>query len=480
MRLIANASFSAFVEGVSVRKPRTREIFVSAVFKTIFCALIRDSLKLKPLYRRIYTINQRLNICLLGYRSNPYSGGQGIYIRYLSKALIDAGHNVDVISGPPYPDLDPRVKLIKLPSLDLFESENHVTALRPKHLLSFSDFFEWLSMLTGGFPEPYTFGRRLVRHFRREKPQYDIVHDNQSLCYGTLQLQKMGVPLVTTIHHPITSDLEIALQNAETWQLKLLIRRWHNFLTMQKKVTRQLHHLVTVSAASRDDIAVAFDVPANRIDIVHNGIDTEIFKPRPEIVKEPLTLMTTASADAPLKGTEYLFRALALLAPDYPDLKLILLGKLEVDGVANKLIDRLGIRNRIEFHSGLSTDEVVRLYARATIAITPSIYEGFGLPAGEAMACGVPVVSTNGGALPEIVGDCGLITPVRDHVAIAQAISSLLKDEPMRSDLSVRGRERILKFFNWNVAAQDMVKVYSRVLGTLPQSALDTEGALAP
>ncbi len=177
----------------------------------------------------------KLKICLLGYRSNPYSGGQGIYIRYLSKALVKQGHQVDVISGEPYPILDPGVNLIKLPGLNLFEADNHVTALRPRHLLSYTDFFEWFSMFTGGFPEPYTFGRRLVKYFRRHKPDYDIVHDNQSLCFGLLKLQNTGIPLVATIHHPITSDLHIALGNTDDWKLRLLIRRWHSFLGMQKK-----------------------------------------------------------------------------------------------------------------------------------------------------------------------------------------------------------------------------------------------------
>ena len=188
-----------------------------------------------------------LKICLLGYRSNPYSGGQGIYMRYLSKALVEAGHQVDVISGPPYPELDERVKLIKLPSLNLFEQDSHILALKPRHLLSYTDFFEWFSMLTGGFAEPYTFGRRLQHYFQKNKPDYDIVHDNQSLCYGTLYLQENSVPLVTTIHHPITSDLEIALGNTDSWKLRLLIRRWHSFIRMQKKVVSKLNHIVTVS-----------------------------------------------------------------------------------------------------------------------------------------------------------------------------------------------------------------------------------------
>ena len=111
-------------------------------------------------------LQRPLRIALLGYRSNPYSGGQGVYIKYLSRALTALGHEVDVISGEPYPELDANVRLIKLPGLNLFEAPNHVTALRLRHLRSATDFFEWLSMLSGGFPEPYTFGRRVERWLR--------------------------------------------------------------------------------------------------------------------------------------------------------------------------------------------------------------------------------------------------------------------------------------------------------------------------
>jgi len=186
-----------------------------------------------------------LRIALLGYRSQPFAGGQGVYLNYLSKALVEAGHHVDVISGPPYPHLDPRVRLIQLPSLDLFE--NGLLSLRPRHLKSLTDIIEWLAKLTGGFAEPYTFGRRAVRYLRDHGGDYDLIHDNQSLSYGMLEIQDMGLPLVTTVHHPITSDLRIALKAARGWYERLLIRRWHSFLNMQKKVVKQLHNVVTVS-----------------------------------------------------------------------------------------------------------------------------------------------------------------------------------------------------------------------------------------
>ena len=411
-----------------------------------------------------------LKICLLGYRSNPYSGGQGIYIKCLSKALSEAGHSVDVISGEPYPDLDEKVRLIKLPGLNLFEADNHVTALRPKHLLSYTDFFEWLSMLTGGFPEPYTFGRRLVKYFKLHKPNYDIVHDNQSLCFGTLKLQKMGIPVITTIHHPITSDLRIALQSTDDWKLRLLIKRWHSFLHMQKKIVKELEHIVTVSKASKHDIASDFRIPEAKIHVVHNGIDTKMFRPLPSIISEEFNVMATASADVPLKGLDYLIHAISILSKNIPTITLTVLGTLKKDGNTATLITQLGMKDRIHFHSGLSSQKVVELYAKASCAVVPSIYEGFGLPAGEAMACGVPVVATDGGALPEVVGDAGITVPKRDEIALADAIGTLLAKPELRQSLARKGRARVLKLFSWEVAAKDMSKLYRQVIsGKAPQ-----------
>lgn len=408
--------------------------------------------------------NSNLKIALLGYRSNPYSGGQGIYIHYLSKALFEAGHAVDVISGPPYPRLADGVRLVKLPSLDLYAAQSHVRALRPRHLKSLTDSFEYFSMLTGGFPEPYTFGRRLVRYFHRNRPGYDVVHDNQSLCYGTLNLQRKGIPLATTIHHPITSDLEIALGSEQDWGMRLLIRRWYSFLRMQKKVAPQLNHIVTVSDQSKADIVDAFGLDPDRVTVIHNGIDTETFRPASGVCRYPRRIMATASADQPLKGLAYLIEAIAMLAPDYPDIELVVLGKLKPGGETDKLVDRLGIRARTTFVSGIETEALVRLYAEATMVVVPSVYEGFGLPAGEAMACGVPVISTCGGALPEVVGDAGLLVPVRDAGAIAGGIRRLLNDEDERRRLAIAGRERIEHLFSWRVAASQMVDYYRKHL----------------
>ncbi|MEZ5570686.1 MAG: glycosyltransferase family 4 protein [Halioglobus sp.] len=403
-----------------------------------------------------------LRIALLGYRSQPHGGGQGVYMRYLSKALVDAGHTVDVISGPPYPHLDPRVRLITLPSLDLFA--NGLRSLRPHHLKSLTNIIEWLSQLTGGFAEPYTFGRRAVKYLRQHGHNYDLIHDNQSLSYGMLQIQEMGLPLVTTVHHPITSDLRIALSAARSWKERMFIRRWHSFLNMQKKVIKQLRNIVTVSDCSRQDIARDFGLQPAGISLAHNGIDTEVFKPVPGVARNPLRLMATCSADQPLKGLRYLLHAYARLLERYPQLELLLVSKPNPGGKTERLVQRLGLVDKVRFVNGISTEQMVHYYAEAAIAIVPSVYEGFGLPAGEAMACGVPVVSTDGGALPEVVGDAGVIVPVKNVEALVEAIDSLLQDPQLRDSLGARGKQRIEENFCWRVCARQMTTYYRQVL----------------
>ncbi len=403
-----------------------------------------------------------LKICLLGYRSHPYGGGQGIYIRYLSKALLEAGHSVDVISGEPYPHLDEGVRLIKMPGLNLFE--NGLNSLRPHHLSSLTNIIEWTSKLTGGFAEPYCFGRRALKYLRKHGRHYDIIHDNQSLGWSMLQLQREHFPLVTTIHHPITSDLDIALKAARNAWQRLLIRRWHSFITMQRKVARQLKNVVTVSACSQRDIAAAFGMDESGISLVHCGIDTEVFHPIPGVRKKPFRMMATVSADAPLKGAHYLLHALALLVPKYPEVELLLVGKPKPGGSTERLIERLGLADRIHCVTGISTEELVRHYNEAELVVVPSLYEGFGLPAGEAMACATAVVSTDGGALPEVVGDACIQVPVRDSEAIAEAVAALFDDPERRQALALAGRERIENIFCWRKAALEMTDYYWQVI----------------
>lgn len=405
-----------------------------------------------------------LHIALLGYRSNPFSGGQGVYLKYLSEALIGLGHKVDVISGEPYPDLSPEVRLIKLPGLNLYAHEKPTRALSFRQFFNPADVFEWLSFLSGGFPEPYAFGRRLVDYLRSHRPEYDIIHDNQSLCSGLLHSEKLGYTVVTTIHHPITFDRDIALANTPEWGMRLLVRRWYNFLNMQISVARKLTHIVTVSENSKIDIAADFGVRPDQLTVIYNGIDFETFRPLPEIPRIPFHLITTASADQPLKGTQHLIPAIAQLVREFPDLRLTFIGAPKPGGTTEKNIIALGLEDKIEFLHGISTQRIVELYASASIAIVPSEYEGFGFPAGEAMACGVPVVSTDGGALPEVVGDAGVIVPSKNPNALAGAIRDLLLDDPRRAHLGIAGRARILAKFNWSTVALQMTDFYKKAI----------------
>ncbi|MDZ7760690.1 MAG: glycosyltransferase family 4 protein [Desulfovermiculus sp.] len=405
-----------------------------------------------------------LRIALLGYRGNPYCGGQGIYLRYLSQALAQLGHKVDVISGEPYPELSPEVKLIPLPGLNLYSYSKSTQGLKDRGLRSVTDALEYASFISGGFPEPYTFTRRLVRHFHIQAPDYDIIHDNQSLGTGLLTLIRSGRPVISTIHHPITRDLNLALANEPNWGMRLFIRRWHRFLAMQKRVAPKLSRIITVSEQSKKDLIQDFRLNPQNIDVALNGVDTETFAPCPNIRRTPHRIMATASADVPLKGLIYLLRAVAKLIPDIPDLELVVLGRPKDNGPTARLLHQSGLDRHVRFVHGLSTEKLVEEYAKSSLAVVPSLYEGFGLPAAEAMACGVPVVATDAGGLPEVVGDAACIVPPADFQALAAVIKSLLRHPESLSSLGLAGRQRMLSKFTWKRAAEETVAVYRQVI----------------
>ena len=404
-----------------------------------------------------------MKIGLLSYRSHPYSGGQGIYVKHLSKALSRLGNDVSVISGPPYPDLDDAVQLIKIPSLDLFASEDRLREFKLKYLLNPLDFYEWITVMTGGFPEPYTFGKRVLKYLESSSPDFDVLLDNQSLCSSLLQIQKL-YPLAVTIHHPITKDHKLEMDNAKNWKEKLSSIRWHNFLPMQKRVAPNLNQIICVSGSSKQDIVKEFQVEQNKIAIILNGIDVEKFVPNEKVVNEGYRLITTASADIPLKGLKYLIKALPGIVENFPDTSLDVIGKSPTDSKIRQLIEELGLEEKIQFHSGISAEEIVNLYHVSTVAVIPSLYEGFGFGAGEAMSCGVPLISTHSGGLRDVVEDCALkIQPesVRD---IQEAVIQLFQNPTQRRELSEKGRKRIEEHFDWKIAAQSYLEVFNKVI----------------
>ena len=405
---------------------------------------------------------QPLRIALLSYRSAPFSGGQGVYVRQLSGALTGLGHQVDVLSGPPYPNLVDGVGLIEIPGLDLYA--NGLWSPRLGQLCSSANLVEWLGKLSGGFSEPYAFGQRAFRLLAARLDRYDVFHDNQCLSPGVLRLQRAGAALVTTIHHPVTRDFLLALDSAADWKARALVRRWYGFLAMQRRVARRLEHVIAVSEASRRDIGADFGVPDARISVVHNGVDTDLFAPRKGVERNPGQLIATASADHPLKGLRYLLEAFAALRRRWPGLRLLLIGQLRAESPAGALAHRLGIADAVRVVGGLAAERIAGLYAESSLAVAPSLYEGFGLPAVEAMACGLPVVCTDAGALPEVVGDAGVVVPAADSGRLAGAIDALLRDPARREALGRAGRRRALERFSWRRAAQATVACYRRAI----------------
>ena len=402
---------------------------------------------------------KKLKIAFLSYRSKPFSGGQGIYVKYLSKALHDLGHEVDVFSGPPYPDLDPKIKLVKIPSLGLYEKNSKFFDVNPTQLLDPINLFEWLSVNSGGFPEPYTFGKRIKKIIKKNLNEYDVIHDNQSLAYELLFFQKKK-PLVTTIHHPISMDLAYQLQSTNDFFLKLLMRRWHSFLVMQKFVSKRLKKIVVPSNSSMEDIKNEFQVDENKMERVMNGIDLNVFYPDSKVQKNPFKLVTVASADVPLKGLDYLLEALSDLVKIYPDISLSVIGEQKKGGHTERLIKKLNLEKRVNFFSNLTQEDLRKTYCEAELAIIPSLYEGFGFAAIEAMACGVPLISTSGGALPEVIKDTGIIISPKNAKEIYNSIDFLLSSPDKAKELSIKALRRANSKFSWETIAKKLEKVY--------------------
>jgi glycosyltransferase involved in cell wall biosynthesis len=403
-----------------------------------------------------------LRIGLLSYRSNPHCGGQGVYIKNLSRALSDLGHRIDILSGPPYPILDSDIKLIKLPSLDLYNPNDLFRVPKAFELMDFTNLIEWLGVSTMGFSEPLTFGMRAYKYLKNKFHKYDIIHDNQSLSYGLWAIKKK-IPTIATIHHPITVDLNIAVKSEPVLWKKLKHLRWYSFLGMQKKVTKTLPHIITVSECAQHDISKEFCIPKNRFTVIPNGINTDLFYPMPEIKRRENRIIVTNSADTPLKGLCYLLQSVAEISKN-KKVELIVIGAPKKNGKILRQIKKLKIGSFVTFTGRISDEEFVRQYAKATVAVIPSVYEGFGLPAGEAMACGVPVISTTGGALPEVVGDAGILVPPADPSALTNAITKVLNTPDLAEQLSIAGYQRVQNHLTWHAAAQKTVDAYRRAI----------------
>lgn len=409
-----------------------------------------------------------LRVAWLVYRGNPHCGGQGVYTRYMARELTALGHEVTVLSGPPYPELDDPEQLVRVESLDLYRPEDPFRVPGLREFTSLVDVAEFAIMCCAGFPEPYTFSVRARKLLRRRRADFDLVHDNQSLGRGLVtMMERDGWPVLATLHHPITVDRDLELAHATGALRRLTLRRWYGFLRMQTQVAARIPRIVTVSETSKRDIAEQMGVRAERLHVVPVGVDTEIFHPLPQIARVPGRIMTTASADVAMKGLAPLVEALAKVRTERDDAHLVVVGRPREASPIPALLDRLGIADAVRFVSGVSTERIVELYAEAEVACVPSLYEGFSLPAVEAMACGVPLVATTGGAIPEVVGrngETGLLVPPGDASALAHGLLRALRDPALRARLGAAGRDRVHARFTWRATAEATVAHYREVL----------------
>lgn len=408
--------------------------------------------------------NGPLRIAYLTYRGKPHVGGQGVYTRHLTKALADLGHHVEVFGGQPYPILDPRVQLHQLPSLDIFNDAHPGRFPAYWEINDWPNFVESAQFLKGTFGEPRSFSIRAHRALKTRVNDFDIVHDNQCLGYGILKIEKI-IPTIVTLHHPITKDRKLEMEHTPTWWKRKAIGRWYSFVEMQGKVASKMPRVVVVSKNSIDDIHTDMKVSLDRMRLVPVGVDQELFSPKPSVQRKPGHMITTASADVALKGLSYLLEALAKLRTER-EVHLTIIGKPR-EGANADLIRSLGLEDCITHVSGVTDERIVELYAEAELAVVPSLYEGFSLPAIEAMATGTCLVATTGGALPEVTGvdnDTVLSCPAGDAEALAAAIRRGLDSKELRDRIGAAGRARVVERWSWRHCAALTVDQYKEVL----------------
>jgi glycosyltransferase involved in cell wall biosynthesis len=406
-----------------------------------------------------------MNICLLSYRGNPYSGGQGIYLKHLAEGLAESGHNIHVLVGPPYPDEMKDVKVHRIESKSYYgrETAELINSSDPLDIFHPINFYQYLHTRLGAFSEISAFSYRAYFLFKKlhARERFDLVHDNQSLGFGLLLMKTLGVPLVSTIHHPLSVDLQNVLSWLFSFKKKVKSIMFYPLL-MQSFVSRRLDHIITVSESSKKRIERDFGVREKKQTVVYNGVDRSIFRQEKGVERERNRVLFVGNIEDRNKGGFNLLKALSLM-----DKKIKL---TVVDGGAphrkltSQILEKLKMTGRVNFTGKVNNSELVRIYSTASLAVVPSVFEGFGFPAAEAMSCGTPLITSDGGALPEVTGDAGFVVPSGDHTALSAKIAEVLENPDLMEKMSRAGVKRVKENFTWEKAVSEVVEVYRKVV----------------
>ena len=403
-----------------------------------------------------------LKIALLSYRSDPFSGGQGIYIKNISEALHNRGHEITIFSGNPLPEVNKAIKVVRIETPGFFETFDSLERLKiftslEKNRLNFMDFFE---TFTGTFTEPVFFGERLVKnkYFQETIDEFDIFHDNQSISsYPETVLKK----LVTTLHHPIHVDKEIDLTSEKSFLSRLSIKRWYSFLNFQKKNLKAVKKVISPSLSSKNDICRYFDYPSKNISVIWNGINLDDCKFH-QRESFNANFVTIISADVPMKNLKTVLKALYLLKQEGINAKLTIVGDLREDN--KKLIDRLGLTKEITYKSKLPRKQLIQSLNNADIGIAPSKYEGFGFPLVEMIATGLPVIVSDKASLPELAGNAGLIFNSSDSNDLKEKMKELIENAALRNKVAENSKLRRDDFFGWDEYAKKLEDLYKEII----------------
>ncbi len=409
-----------------------------------------------------------MKVCFLLHQGNMYSGGQGIYLHHITRELVELGNDVHVIAGPPYPDVVEGVTVHRLRNYSVYRLlETGRFFFFGRDPLSFFhpiNFFELATSRSGMFSVMAAFSFRAYRKLRELaiEHRFDIVHDVQGLGYGTLLTKANGLPVVANIHHPLQVDRNNMVRQAEKFSDMVKWVRFYPFF-MQEIVARRIDRVITGSRDSARSVAEAFRLPEDHVKIIYDGVDTEMFRPS-GAAREPGSILYVGNSDDRNKGARYLVEALALLR-HRPELRLTVVDR-PIASVVPELSEELGIADRVTITGRVTKEELVARYNSAQIFVSPSLYEGFGLPAAEAMACGAPVLATTAGAFPEVIEDgvSGVLVPPGDAGALAKGIERILADDGLQQRLGEEGRRRIVDHFSWRETALRTMELYEEVL----------------